>query len=116
MTCKAVNSTESLNNKNVSNYSIEKKQYKKQISEFVDEIDLKNCIKLNILDEFILDRYYFDLVENKLYLKKSRGKGYKLIKPTFNGCIDVIPILLTDGSSTNRSFQKIITCLKNLIN
>ena len=95
-------------------YTIEKRQYKKQKSEYVDEINLDNCVKLNILDEFILDRYYFDLTENKLYLKKSRGKGYKLIKPFFNGNIDVIPICFVDGSSSNRSLRKLITCLHNI--
>ena len=87
------------------------KAYTKQESEWRDEIDLNNCINLNEINKDLSDRYYFDIVEDKLWMKQI-GR-YKLIKPRFDRGSVIVSIYLSNGSITNRSYDKLKRLIKD---
>lgn len=89
-----------------------RKAYKKQKSEMIDEIGNK-CIQIKNFDLQKLDRYFFDKENQKIYLKRSNGKGYRLLKPTWNGSMNIVSLMTTDGRTITRSYSKLMRYLND---
>ena len=61
----------------------QRKKYSKQKSEVVKNINLDNCVEIKSFGYNKLERYYFDKVNEIVYLKKKTKNSYKVIKPTY---------------------------------
>lgn len=86
-----------------------RKTFTKQISEFYDKID-KNSI---LIDGIKLDRYFFDKTNEKIYLKQKNHEKFKLIKPSFNGRIEIITFTDANKKILTRSYNKVLEYLRD---
>ena len=82
----------------------------RQKAEYVDKLNGENLIELTSYNGYELNRYYFDLKEEKLYLF-TRNK-YKLVKPFFNGFIHLVSLIDSTGKAHACSYNKLIRELK----
>lgn len=83
----------------------------KQKAEYVDKLIGENIIELTSYNGHELNRYYFDQKEEKLYLYTR--KKYKLIKPFFNGLINLVSLIDVEGKPHACSYNKLIRELKH---
>ena len=90
----------------------QRKKYNKQKSEFVEDIDLSNCVKIKSFDYNNLDRYYYDKVNAKIYLKRKSNKKYKVVNPTNNGNMLIVSLVNSEGKTFTRSYKKLMNYLE----
>ena len=83
----------------------------RQKAEYVDKLIGENIIELTSYNGHELNRYYFDQKEEKLYLYTR--KKYKLIKPFFNGLINLVSLIDVEGKAHACSYNKLIRELKH---
>lgn len=106
--CRTDNRVENLEWISHTNNLKQRKPYKKQKSEFVNEIESKTIINIGDYCGYNLDRYYFDYVDNTIYLKQSRTNKFKIVHPTINGNIQIIALVSSDKGIITRSYPKLI--------
>ena len=82
----------------------------RQKAEYVDKLNGENIIELTSYNGHELNRYYFDQTDEKLYLYTR--KKYKLVKPFFNGLINLVSLIDVDGKAHACSYNKLIRELK----
>lgn len=92
----------------------QRKPFKKQQSEFVDELKSSTIINIGNYDDHDLSRYYFDYDNNVIYLKQSRGNKFKIVHPTKNGNIQIIALVDQGKKIITRSYNKIIKELQSI--
>ena len=93
------------NSQNLSKRQIQKSEY---IEELPDDSEL-----IDEYDEYEFDRYYYDIWNEKIYMRTKENK-IKLIKPFMDG--DFLRVSLCDVNNKQRKFgyNKLIDYLKSL--
>ena len=82
----------------------------KQKPIYVDKLNSENVIELTEYNGYKYNRYYFDAMDEKLYLF-TRNK-YKLIKPFNNGLMDIVSLVDVSYKNHACSYNKLINQLK----
>ena len=82
----------------------------KQKPEYVDKLNSENVIELTEYNGYKYNRYYFDAMDEKLYLY-TRNK-YKLIQPFNNGLMDLVSLVDVSYKNHACSYNKLINQLK----
>ena len=75
---------------------INRRTFNKQQSEYVNEINNENIIRLQTYHNHAFDKYYFDRNNQKLYLHQPRNNRYKVIKPTRSGRYLIVALIPSD--------------------
>ena len=83
-----------------------KRPYKRQTNEYKKELIADNIIDLESYNGHEFDRYYYDFVDDKLYLY-TRGK-YKLIKPSFDGIMHKVSLVDVNGNFHQCGYNKLM--------
>lgn len=89
-----------------------RKTYNRQKPEYVDALIADNLYELESYNGYDFNRYYYDFVEEKLYLY-TRHK-YKLVKPTFNGLMHLVALIDINGKAHTCGYNKLMRELKHL--
>ena len=89
-----------------------RKPFNRQKAEYVDKLCKENLIEIHGYNGYELNRYYYDMKEEKLYLY-TRHK-YKVVKPFSNGFMDIITLIDVNGKSHSCSYAKFIREMKNI--
>ena len=82
----------------------------KQKPIYVDKLNSENVIELTEYNGYKYNRYYFDVMDEKLYLF-TRNK-YKLIQPFNNGLMDLVSLVDVSYKNHACSYNKLINQLK----
>ena len=87
----------------------------KQKYEYVNELP-ENTIQIRNIFDLELDRHYYDIDNEQLYLEtKWTRKRYKIIKPHVVKNTLTVTLIDVDGNSKNRSYNKIINHLRDIL-
>ena len=88
------------------------KSFNKQKYEYLENIDLDNCIEIKDYESNKFERYFYDKVNSKIYLQRKSNKKYKVVNPTYNGTMFIISLVNVDGKTVTRSYKKFMKYLK----
>ena len=88
------------------------KSFNKQKYEYLENIDLENCIEIKDYESNKFERYFYDKVNSKIYLQRKSNKKYKVVNPTYNGTMFIISLVNVDGKTVTRSYKKFMKYLK----
>ena len=88
------------------------RRFNKQKFEYIENVDLSNCVEIKNFDSNKFERYYYDKINSKIYLQRKNSTIYKVINPTYNGTIMIISLINTEGKTITRSYKKFMNFLK----
>ena len=95
-----------------------RKVYVKQASEYIpqDNIDKDNLIRIERYKNCEFNKYYFDKINEKVYIYQEKYGRYKVIKPSRNGKYMIIALTPTNKSTLTLIYDKFIKYCKTLTN
>ena len=95
-----------------------RKMFVKQVSEYIpqDNIDKDNLIQLERYKNCEFNKYYFDKINEKVYIYQERYGRYKVVKPARNGKYLIIALMPTNNPTLTLSYDKFIKYCKSLTN
>ena len=95
-----------------------RKVFVKQVSEYIpqDNIDKDNLIQLERYKNCEFNKYYFDKINEKVYIYQERYGRYKVVKPARNGKYLIIALMPTNNPTLTLSYDKFIKYCKSLTN
>ena len=95
-----------------------RKVYVKQASEYIpqDDIDKDNLIRIERYKNCEFNKYYFDKINEKVYIYQEKYGRYKIVKPSRNGKYMIIALTPTNKSTLTLIYDKFIKYCKALTN
>ena len=95
-----------------------RKVFVKQVSEYIpqDNIDKDNLIQLERYKTCEFNKYYFDKINEKVYIYQERYGRYKVVKPARNGKYLIIALMPSNNPTLTLSYDKFIKYCKSLTN
>ena len=99
--------SENLKNRNV---------FIKQVSEYIpqDEVNKTNLVRLERYKNSEFNKYYFDKINEKVYIHQERYNRYKVVKPTKNGKYYIISLIPINKPTLTLIYDKFIKYCKKL--
>ena len=98
-----------------------RKKINKKPNEYIESIEGLNVIPIIEYNKMPLDRYYYDVINEKIYLKtrakkdKSGSKShYKVVQPCFHNNLNIITLMTADKKSKSYSYNKFLKFCKDL--
>ena len=95
-----------------------RKVYVKQASEYIpqDNIDKDNLIRIERYKNCEFNKYYFDKINEKVYIYQEKYGRYKVVKPSKNGKYMIIALTPTNKPTLTLIYDKFIKYCKTLTN
>ena len=95
-----------------------RKVFVKQVSEYIPQytINKDNLIRLERYKNCEFNKYYFDKINEKVYIYQERYGRYKVVKPARNGKYLIIALMPTNNPTLTLSYDKFIKYCKSLTN
>ena len=95
-----------------------RKVFVKQVSEYIpqDNIDKDNLIQLERYKNCEFNKYYFDKINEKVYIYQEKFGRYKVVNPSRNGKYMIIALTPTNKSTLTLTYDKFIQYCKTLMN
>ena len=95
-----------------------RKVYVKQASEYIpqDDIDKDNLIRIERYKNCEFNKYYFDKINEKVYIYQEKFGRYKVVNPSRNGKYMIIALTPTNKSTLTLTYDKFIQYCKTLMN
>ena len=87
-----------------------RKSYNKQVSEYIPQYTIAkdNLIRLERYKTCEFNKYYFDKINEKVYIYQERYGRYKVVKPTRNGKYLIIALTPTNKPTLTLNYDKFI--------
>ena len=95
-----------------------RKVFVKQVSEYIPQytINKDNLIRLERYKNCEFNKYYFDKINEKVYIYQERYGRYKVVKPARNGKYLIIALMPSNNPTLTLSYDKFIKYCKSLTN
>ena len=93
-----------------------RKSYNKQVSEYIPQytINKDNLIRLERYKTCEFNKYYFDKINEKVYIYQERYGRYKVVKPARNGKYLIIALTPTNKPTLTLNYDKFIKYCQTL--
>ena len=88
----------------------------KQVSEYIpqDNIDKNNLIRIEGYKNCEFNKYYFDKINEKVYIYQEKFGRYKVVKPSRNGNYMIIALTPTNKPTLTLNYDKFIKYCQTL--
>ena len=98
-----------------------RKKINKKPNEYIESIAGLNVIPITEYNDMPLERYYYDVINEKIYLKTRAKKDkfgpklhYKIVQPCFHNNLNIITLRTADNKSKSYSYNKFLKFCKHL--